>query len=132
MGVLFCGQIIGSPTKHVVQLVCELCGLLPRTRADGQRVDRFDFRSRPPAMRSHARYRVWCITEPIPQSGAHFLMRFDTPPDRLPQSMMSTLSIASSSDSCSAAVDTYVNINLGDGRSIDGYLCKLRVTWERR
>jgi hypothetical protein len=67
-----------------------------------------------------------------PQSGAHFVMRFDTPPDRLPQSMMSTLSIASSSDSCAAAVETYANINPGEGRSIDGYLCKLRVTWERR
>jgi hypothetical protein len=46
--------------------------------------------------------------------------------------MMSTLSIASSSDSCAAAVDTCANTNPGEGRSIDGYLCNLRVTWERR
>jgi hypothetical protein len=51
-----------------------------------------------------------------PQSGAHFVMRFDTLPDSLPQTMMSTLSIASSSDSCAAAIDTYANINPGEGR----------------
>ena len=66
------------------------------------------------------------------ESGAHFVMRFDLPPNRLPQSMMSMLSIASSIDSCATAEDTYANINPDDGRSIDGYLCKLRVTWERR
>ena len=66
------------------------------------------------------------------ESGAHFVLRFDLPPNSLPQSMMSMLSIAPSSDGCARAEDTYANINPGDGRSIDGYLCKLRVTWERR
>src|SRR5262245_52682606 len=35
-------EVIGPPAEHAVQLVYELCGLLPGTRADGQRVDGFD------------------------------------------------------------------------------------------
>jgi hypothetical protein len=64
-------------------------------------------------------------------SGVHFVMNFITPPGRPPQSMMLTLSIASSKDSCDSATDTFANINPGDPRSIDGYLCQLRATWER-
>ena len=67
-----------------------------------------------------------------PQSGAHFIMTIAPRLDKTPQSMMLTLSIASSSDSCASAVDTYANINPEAQRSIDGYLCKLRATWERR
>jgi hypothetical protein len=66
------------------------------------------------------------------QSGAHFVMKFTTDPGRPPQSMMLTLSIASSKDSCASAADTFANVNPGDPRSIDGYLCQLRATWERR
>src|ERR1700722_241217 len=50
------------------------------------------------------------------QSGAHFLMRFDTRRRMEPQSMILTLSIASSSDSCGSANDTYANLNPGDTR----------------
>src|ERR1700732_2394611 len=35
-------EVIGPPAEHAVQLVYELCGLLPGTRADGQRMDGFD------------------------------------------------------------------------------------------
>jgi hypothetical protein len=35
-------EVIGPPAEHAVQLVYELCGLLPGSRADGQRVDGFD------------------------------------------------------------------------------------------
>src|SRR6516165_164341 len=35
-------EVIGPPAEHAVQLVYELCGLLPGTRPDGQRVDGFD------------------------------------------------------------------------------------------
>ena len=66
------------------------------------------------------------------QSGAHFLMKFDTRPGMQPQSMILTLSIASSSDSCDSANDTFANLNSGEARSIDGYLCKLRATYERK
>jgi hypothetical protein len=48
-----------------------------------------------------------------------------------PQSMMLTLSIATSLDSCGSATDTYANVNPDDTRSIDGYLCKLYATYER-
>ena len=46
--------------------------------------------------------------------------------------MMLTLSIAASSDSCDSATDTFANANPDEPRSIDGYLCQLRATWERR
>jgi hypothetical protein len=65
------------------------------------------------------------------QSGAHFLMRFATRPGMEPQSMILTLSIAASSDGCGSANDTFANLNPGDTRSIDGYLCQLRATYER-
>ena len=65
------------------------------------------------------------------QSDAHFLMKFDTSPGMQPQSMMLTLSIASSSNSCGSANDTFANLNSGEARSIDGYLCQLRATYER-
>jgi len=35
-------KVIGPPAEHTVQLVYELCGVLPGTRPDGQRVDGFD------------------------------------------------------------------------------------------
>jgi hypothetical protein len=65
------------------------------------------------------------------QSGVHFVMKFSTEPGRPPQSMMLTLSIASSKDSCDSATDTFANVNPDESRSIDGYLCQLRATWER-
>src|ERR1700722_2115051 len=65
------------------------------------------------------------------QSGAHFVMMFDTRSGMQPQSMILTLSIASSSDSCGSANDTFANLNPGETRSIDGYLCQLRATYER-
>src|SRR3974390_2469792 len=34
-------EVIGPPAEHAVQLVYELCGLLPGPRADGQRGARF-------------------------------------------------------------------------------------------
>jgi len=45
--------------------------------------------------------------------------------------MILTLSIAASSDGCGSANDTFANLNPGDTRSIDGYLCQLRATYER-
>src|SRR5215831_12885835 len=35
-------EVIGPPAERAVQLVYELCGVLPGTRANGQRVDGFD------------------------------------------------------------------------------------------
>jgi hypothetical protein len=66
-----------------------------------------------------------------PQSGAHITMTFSTRPGMSPQSMMLTLSIATSQDSCGSATDTYANVNPDDTRSIDGYLCKFYATYER-
>ena len=67
-----------------------------------------------------------------PNSGAHIHLKFTNPPGFVKQSMMLTLSIASSSDSCDSATDTFANLNSDDPRDIDGYLCQLRATWERR
>jgi hypothetical protein len=66
-----------------------------------------------------------------PQSGVHFVMGFTTPSGKVSQSMILTLSIASSKDSCGSATDTFANVNPDESRSIDGYLCQLRATWER-
>ena len=66
------------------------------------------------------------------QSGAHFVMSFQTEPGKVSQVMNLTLSIAQSSDSCASATETLANLNPGDPRSIDGYLCSLRATYERR
>jgi hypothetical protein len=65
------------------------------------------------------------------QRGAHFLMRPDTRPGMQPQSMILTLSIGLVERSCGSANDTFANLNPGDTRSIDGYLCQLRATYER-
>ena len=66
-----------------------------------------------------------------PDTGAHFVMFFTPYPGQPPQNMMLTLWIAESNDKCSSAAETSANLNLDQSRSIDGYLCRLRATWER-
>jgi hypothetical protein len=67
------------------------------------------------------------------KSGAHFILSFTLPSGHVRQSMSVTLSIAPSKDDCSKSPrDTLANVEPGSPRSIDGYLCKLRATLERR
>jgi hypothetical protein len=65
------------------------------------------------------------------QSGAHFVLNFTLPAGQPRQSMVVTLSIAPGKNECSKARDTLANVEPSAARSIDGYLCKLRATWQR-
>ena len=66
-------------------------------------------------------------------SGAHILLKFVTAPGKLPQTMSLTLTMAEKKSDCPAKTrEVMANANPGDPRSIDGYLCKMRATWERR
>jgi hypothetical protein len=69
-------------------------------------------------------------------SGAHVVIYFnDDRSKKLAQPINLELYLASEKKGCSGSVSaTMANVNEGasNGRSIDGYLCKLRATWQRR
>jgi hypothetical protein len=67
------------------------------------------------------------------QTGAHFILTYTLPAGHVRQAINLTLSIAPSKGDCSKSPrDTLANIDPSSPRSIDGYLCKLRATMERR
>lgn len=72
-----------------------------------------------------------------PASGAHVVIRFDrkVSPGVPQQAIYMQLYLAKQKSQCGGNVSpTTANVNEGPsgGRSIDGYLCKLKATWERR
>jgi hypothetical protein len=72
-----------------------------------------------------------------PASGAHVVIQFTrkTVPGVPQQAIYLELYLAKQKSQCSGNVSkTLANVNEGVSgvRSIDGYLCKLRATWERR
>jgi hypothetical protein len=72
-----------------------------------------------------------------PASGAHVVIKFDrkVAPGVPQQAIYMQLYLAKQKSQCGGNLSpTLANVNEGSSgvRSIDGYLCKLKATWERR
>jgi len=69
-----------------------------------------------------------------PASGAHVIIKLGAPqPGYADQPIYMELSLAKQKSECGSGARTALaNVNPSDSRSIDGYLCKLKATWQRR